>query len=673
MASVTVRNDTVTMVNNALAYYDATNDAIYLKKGEISKADFGLENEGAEGALSMVHERQHQINAHKGVGLANVSLAENYQRNVHNEITALMAEKLEFRRQYKLCQTDDERKELLGRFAQNEQVADYIQAIQSGVINPNGSSRSEFLKEMTFIKDSSIKYRADPLDSAYRNMWMQNTCAFLSAKGNAVRSNPAALKYEVQEMYKIGGFDFNTVGRQDIYVIENQSVAAADNLLLQGAAPEKVVAFLQQGDSAFGLAETLDVSGLNEKQAEKVLQTAFMSQTLADDICCSLALGQDMNFDYNYIARDNRVKMAMYLDMKADIWRKNHTLTEKGDEVKFNALMKRAQEVNLDMKGWFDKSAGNLNVVRDPALADELAAVKKRVSKFQGQTFNCCEHIEHWDEYLPMTQVSKEQVLAMEAAEKAENEQFWTKYYQSHPIPQKRLSDAYQVEIMDLGSDILKDELTWRGEQEANVEALYLDNRLKQYNYVDGSVINFPALSGFRRAEIATTVQEDGMITQVAIVDGQKHGAEIQKNKNGEVVGLKVYNHGQQVELSSDIRLCNEKQDGWNRTYLLWDGQRFGAELVTDPNGNMKAAFFDKGGVLIQAKEESEITKAEKRLDLKAEMKGDVQKASSIDYCQTRLSRPSSVKEASNTGSGYKTADRQQMLGAIRRSREKSL
>ena len=77
------------------------------------------------------------------------------------------------------------------------------------------------------------------------------------------------LKKEIQDIYQIGGIDFTKYGNHKDMILENQSIKAAENLLHQGASPQKIIAFMNEGEGPFKLAESLDVSGLSKEQAEK--------------------------------------------------------------------------------------------------------------------------------------------------------------------------------------------------------------------------------------------------------------------------------------------------------------------------------------------------------------------------------------------------------------------
>jgi len=648
-ATITVKNDSVQMVGNSSAYYSHNDDAIYVRKGDMKWSDFGFkhaseatpEQEAANLEITLIHERQHQINKKKGVHDAAMNLDENYQRQTHDEITALIAEKLEIRRQYKACKTEEDKAAFFEKFATNEANADYIRAIRSGLIDPNSSSSEDFKKEMTFIKNSSIAYRADPNDDAYKKQWTQNSLIYLATRGEEVKSNPKALEQSVAKMYEnIGGVNFNEYGNKNIHVIENQSIKAADNMLEQGAKPEKVIRFMQQGEGDFKLAETLDVTGLNKEQAEKVLQTAIITQNLSEYIAEDLASGREPDYDYNFVARDCREKTAIYLDLKSDIWEKNGTLTEAGDEEKFNELMKKAKEVQLS-----------------PEKTVNFDDVVVKNGKYK----------------LPLDGTSKEDVIAQMDAKDAEDAKFWKEYYEKHPPEKPRISESYEVDIMDLNSDVLKDELAAREEAERKAEeerkrkeeeerkrqeeeqqrqnpdlaanntqqdtprsetpaqnndivikpAPYADIEMTApvAVYVDDGKHIVEQIPKYENAEIKTVIDEKGQKNTVTLLDGQKHGSEITFDDKGQPQ-IKLFDHGKEINPEGlNIEIKSETKDGYTHNYTLVNGHVFGTELMTDDKGNMQVAFYDADGRRIQENINSKITATEDNLLAEASSK----------------------------------------------------
>lgn len=613
---ITVRDEKVLMVGSIKASYSETDDEIRIKKGEVSAEDFGMNSDDRPKELDIIHERQHQINAHKGIGTATMSLEENYQRQTHNEITALIAEKLEIRRQYQAAKTPAQKEAFFKKFGNIPDHKEYIDAIKSGKVNPNSTSSKEFLKEMELIKESSIRYRADPNDDGYRKTFEKNSLAYLSTHGSNCKSNPAALKKEVEAMYNIGGFDFNTVGSNKINVLENQSMATADKLLAEGAAPQKVIHYMQ---TANGLktkkADSLDISGLSREQAEKVIQTAIMTEELADYVAQDMAMGDKPNYRYKYIAGNIKNQTAAYLDVKADIWEKNNTLSEQGDEEKFNRLMEEAKKITLEpqnLEGWIKHHI-------PPFTEEQIKEIEKRQKELNGKQVNFDEIVPDADELvLPLDGTSREAVLEEMARKEAEDAAFWEEYNKTHPEEKPEFSDPYQVEVTDLESSMLKDELDKRKEEESKVEQLFTSPTPR--NFIPEETPLQPEKNTYSEITLEHMTGKDGTTKEVSIIDGKKHGAEITRDKNGNVTDIKLYDHGKEIDMEGHtVEFKSDTKDGMDYEYLLLDGEMFGTQKVTDSNGKTKAAFYDQGGWMINAESNATVTKTEKELPAERE------------------------------------------------------
>ncbi len=639
--TITLQNDSVTAVGNSGAYYIHEDNRIYVNKGDVKFSDFGFDNapdnEQYEG-LYLVHEREHQIDlSEKRVGTADMSLNEDYQRNVHLEIGALIAEKLEIRRQYKTAETKAEKSAILARFAQNLDHAGYIAAIQSGKINPDSKSSKDFAAEMAFIKESATKYRADPNDDGYRKNWEQHTMSYLSRRGESARSNPAALRQEVHAIYQIGGIDFTKYGAHQDIVLENQSILTADKMLAQGAKPQKIIAFMNEGEGPFKLAESLDVSGLSREQAQEVLQTAIVSQELAENIAGDLALGESPAYDFDFIASNLKEKTAVYLDLKSDIWEKNHTLSEHGDPEKFAKLMQQAKSVTLDPNQWFENTKRILRAAKEPAMAGELAAIKQRMAEYQGKTVNIDETITNMDKFKrPLDGTTTEEVLRQKAEKAKADADFLAEYYKQNP-PQKRLSDPYQAEIMDLNSDMLKDELAARekSEQEKKIKPHAQRPTPTTYTLSDGGIDIAIPNTDYKSAELKRLSNEKGETIDVSILDGKPHGSVMIMDKDGNIKDLKLYDHGKEIDLNANaLELKNEEKGGITHQYALLNGEKFGAETITEPNGTTTVAFWDKNGEIIAAANAA-ITQTETQIPLRPNANDDTFTFSSLPFSYT--------------------------------------
>ena len=607
MTDITVRNDSVAIVSGVEGFYSCNTGEIRLRKGDMSWSDFGKKIDDTPEELVIIHERQHEIDVeNKGVGTQKVSLDEDYQRTYHMEVGALIAEKLEIRRQFMEAQTEEEKKKFFEKFASNDEARDYVEALRSGKFNPNSVKSSDFIKEMEFIKNSSMEYRCDPNDNFYHGAITNNAIAYLLQEGNNVRSNPEGFKNEVRKIYQIGGFDFTSVGKQDFYPMKNSGLGVADRLLEAGADANKVAKFMKEStegfsvsNEAFAWAEKFDVSGLSQEQAETLLQTAIVAKESADNVAESICLGDTNKYEFKTFAGQGQT--ALYLDMKRDIWEKNGILSEAGDEEKFNRLMKEAKTVEIDCEGWLKKIESILIIANDPSKKEEFEEVKRRVKENQGKVINV-------DDYstgirVPLKGTSIEDVLGNMIKEEEENRKFWEEYYKEHPEKKEnkeRLSESYQRRVMDLESSILADELKRKIEEENKVENLYTPDTLKQYVAINEDLKGRIANPKFNRAELRKITNEKGESIEVAMIDGKKHGAEITRDKEGNILGFKLYSHGNEIDLKTkNVEIVERDEKGMSYTAVKLDGQLFGAEVITDANGKTKASFYEQNGAMM--------------------------------------------------------------------------
>lgn len=603
-SKISVRNDSVTMVGNTKGVYVSDNNGggdIRIKVGDITMEDFGFASNDKDMDLLLIHERQHEIDREeKGVGKENLSLNENYQRDYHMEIAALIAEKLEIRRQFKEIDTEEKKKAFFEKFANNEENKEYIEALKSGEINPNSIKTVDFMKEMAFIKDSSIRYRADPNDSGYKKVITGNAISYLMANGDNVKSNPVGFKKEVNAIYQIAGFDFNNVGNQNLYVMNNDNLEFADKLLESGVDANDLAKFLSKSSEVFAMdygdfvkAEKFDLTGLSQAQAEQVLQTHFIACNQNFMLAEGEAFGRDDRNDKIEMTASmgGEEQIALYLKMKRDSWEKNGTLSEEGNEEKFQKLMEQAKTVEIDTEAWFKLMESALIVAKDPSKKEEFEALKKRVKASQGKIVNLDDYSNGYKS------ISVENVLEKMKKEEERSKAFWEEYYKEHPEDNKeRLSESYEVEVMNLQSPMLKDELNKKKELESKVE--YLCNPYQGHFDVEEKIaLN---TSFFNQAELRKITNENGDTLEVAIIDGKKHGAEIYRDTDGKIKSYKLYNQGEELDMSSsNIDIKQVMRDGKSFVGFWVDGKPFGAHTYEDENGNCSVLFYDNNGEII--------------------------------------------------------------------------
>ena len=466
MTDITVRNDTINVAGHTQAIYSPDHGEIRIKTPDkkLNNSNSQTTN-GIPEELIIIHEREHEIDFEvKGVGKEILSIDQSFHREYHLEIVGLIAEKLEIRQQFKEIKTEEEKKIFFEKFGSIAEHKDYINALKSRLLNPNSNNLQDFINEMAFIKDSSTKYRCDRYDKKYMKSITDNTLIYLMRYRDKIKDNPEGFEKEIKAIYQIGGFDFTSVGNNDLYPMKNVGLEYADKLLEQGADIDKLAKFIDKiknsshiPNQTLNWAENLDLKGLSREQAETLLQTAIMAQISADNIAESILL--DRGNQEEFSIHDGKEEIAMYLDIKRDIWEKNGTLSEKGDEEKFNQLMQKAKCIEIDCLGWLENS-DIFAAARDPIRNKEI---KKIAKANQGKIVNVDEYYTKLK--LPLTETSVESVLENMRIKEEENKKYWEEYYKNHPQTietKERLSEPYQIKIMDLQSPILADELNQR-------------------------------------------------------------------------------------------------------------------------------------------------------------------------------------------------------------------
>jgi hypothetical protein len=243
-----------------------------------------------------------------------------------------------------------------------------------------------------------------------------------------------------------------------------------------------------------------------------------------------------------------------------------------------------------------------LNIAKDHRKKEEYEALKRRVNENQGKVVNIDEFYN--SVRLPMGAKSVENVLEDIRKKEEENRKFWEEYYEKHPEEKdkkERVSEAYQKKIMNLQSSILADELKRKKEEENKVERLSNYSKIETYRPLGDDIVIKVETPKFDKAELRKITNKNGESVEVAMIDGQKPGAEITRDSDGDIVDFKLYDHGKEIDLKNrDVNIKTETKNGMSYTAVELDGKDFGAKIVTDENGRIKADFYNEGGVLME-------------------------------------------------------------------------
>ena len=84
------------------------------------------------------------------------------------------------------------------------------------------------------------------------------------------------------------------------------------------------------------------------------------------------------------------------------------------------------------------------------------------------------------------------------------------------------------------------------------------------------------------------------------MIDGKPHGANIIIGKDGELIDVKLFDHGNEINLEGrELNVSRSVDDLGNEHYVtLLDGKKFGWEIAKDKDGNVESLFYDETGEL---------------------------------------------------------------------------
>lgn len=113
-----------------------------------------------------------------------------------------------------------------------------------------------------------------------------------------------------------------------------------------------------------------------------------------------------------------------------------------------------------------------------------------------------------------------------------------------------------------------------------------------------------------KKVEIVHTQTAEGDALDYTMMDGKKHGVEQITDKDGKIKHCTLYNQGEKVDMQNYV-LQNKNEimsDGGSHKYTLLNGEKFGTEIYTAPDGEQKAGFYDIYGRTIYTTPEAVIS-----------------------------------------------------------------
>ncbi len=164
-------------------------------------------------AMSVIHEQKHRDNRAMGISEYPVSPEQAYKLDMHNEISANIAELIYVRDRY--IKTGDAK--ILGITSRFEFYKD---AIEHGIINPKSKYKEDFDKEMSLIVNGVIKMWDNTIAGEYTAQNAGNAFNNSNHSGSYAEFYDENYQKCVQMTYNIGGVDFSQYIKDDVEIPE---------------------------------------------------------------------------------------------------------------------------------------------------------------------------------------------------------------------------------------------------------------------------------------------------------------------------------------------------------------------------------------------------------------------------------------------------------------------
>ena len=243
--SVTIQNDTIQSYKDGFAYYSSRSNTI--------TQNIVLGDEGDEAFIksARVHEQKHADNAEKGSDRYWMSLEQYYKVCMYDEISANVAELLAIREQYVQAKTDNERAKIVNSSIVNEKFSFYFSAVQQGKIDPFTKDPEKFMEEMKFIAQETQKmWMTEDFDWYAQKQLPEHIRWYASFYGEKGKDfyGPSDKRYNdakhIMFGSNLGGIDFTPFIKE--YDVVPQEVKQADQMIKEGCSAEELNQFLAQ-------------------------------------------------------------------------------------------------------------------------------------------------------------------------------------------------------------------------------------------------------------------------------------------------------------------------------------------------------------------------------------------------------------------------------------------
>ncbi len=618
--SVQYQNDTV-RVNyknyQTDAYFETSTGRL------VNNIKYGYKSD-AKTRIDMAHEAKHASNAH--FGIPEVSAEQFYKLRALDEISARITGILAWREDYLKAENKKEflaniQKMSLSDPSNPDIPFDYFNALVNGKINPESNDPKEFDREMELIAKETFANYAGKL-SGYEKEFSIATRGYMNIPNHNFQENNAEYERFAKHYMTISGIDFrkylDSNYEQQFYIPSQIKNASKDLAAANDADRAQIIA-----DAGLTYDGKISLEQYHILlQHQKIVKS--IKYNIDDKFKSSLCNGEYDDIIGNPVEdlydtfkkrtshrnMDGSNDMEYFINSCMDLALTNANGKEAADDAEFERRLKEIYTLDgtdIDLRQYISNFSSSDIPYRENAKLQEFL---KDPEKYKADH----PYKKRFDLIL----------------EYHEGEPDW-----AEATADQRVSEIKSMDIFDAEGDFLKAEREQR-ELEQEIERLKKEEELKKVEPLYDKkyevyylISEDMAIKGnkpqFNNAEIRSTINDDtGEITQVAMLDGQKHGAEITRDKDGNITGYKVYDHGKEID-AANVKLDIREENGMEYICPQINGQKFGAEIVTDINGKTKAAFYEQNGMMIEASLQASIEKTENHI------------SADKDYCKTQV------------------------------------
>ena len=212
--------DTLNASSGAAGYYSPSKNSITVNYVKEQDNTYALSDE------VIAHEQKHRDNESKGLWQYAISPEQAYKLNMHNEISANMAELFSLRQKY--IQTGDI--SVLNVF----EFSFYADAVASGKVNPLSTDKEDFGNEMRFITNGVQQYWCSKYAIKYMDHHISNALYY----GERSRKHEAFYNENYERAkkicYNIGGVDLTQYMERDVDIPIDGALKLRDKLKRRG-------------------------------------------------------------------------------------------------------------------------------------------------------------------------------------------------------------------------------------------------------------------------------------------------------------------------------------------------------------------------------------------------------------------------------------------------------